>query len=67
MLESLSGRPVVSVAGIRELTGTMFPAANELASRLGELGILVEFTDHKRHRRFRYDAYVRLFEEGTAP
>jgi len=66
VLESLYQRPIVSVSHIRELTGTTFPAANELASRLVELGILVEFTGQKRHRRFRYDPYVRLFEEGTA-
>ena len=64
VLEKLYERPIVSVAQIRELTGTTYPAANDLASRLAELGILVEFTGQKRHRRFRYDGYVRLFEEG---
>ena len=63
VLEHLYERPIVSVTQIRELTGTTFPAANELASRLEDLGILVEFTGQRRHRRFRHDAYVRLFED----
>jgi hypothetical protein len=54
------------VTQIRELTRTTYPAANELAGRLVELGILVEYTGQKRHRRFRYDAYIRLFEGGSA-
>ena len=65
VLERLYAQPIVSVAQIRALTGTSYPAANDLAARLTDLGILVEFTGHRRHRRFRYDAYVRLFEEES--
>jgi len=64
ILEKLYERPIMSVSQIRELTNTSYPAANELVSRLTALGILVEFTGQKRHRQFRYDAYVRLFDEG---
>ena len=64
VLEKLYERPIVSVAHIRELTKTTYPAANDLVSRLAALGILVEFTGQRRHRRFRYDAYIRLFEEA---
>jgi Fic family protein len=63
VLEKLYERPIISVAQIREVTGTSYQAANDLAGRLVQLGILVEFTGHKRHRRFRYDGYVRLFDE----
>jgi hypothetical protein len=34
-----------------------------IVRRLAEIGVLREFTGQARHRRFRYDAYVRLFEE----
>jgi cell filamentation protein, protein adenylyltransferase len=67
VLEKLYERPIMSVAQIRELTNTSYQAANDLVTRLTELGILVEFTGQKRHRRFRYDAYVRLFEEEFDP
>ena len=63
ILEKLYERPIMSVSHIRELTKTSYPAANELVSRLTSLGILVEFTGQKRHRQFRYDAYIRLFDE----
>ena len=45
------------------LTGTTFTAANALVERFVEAGILVEITGQARYRRFRYEAYTRLFEE----
>ena len=47
------------------LLGTTFAGANQIVQRLVEIGILREFTGQARHRRFRYDAYVRLFDEET--
>lgn len=66
VLESLYDRPIVSVADVREMTGTTYPAANTLVARLEKLGILAEITGNARHRRFRYESYVRIFSEGTA-
>ncbi|HWF84143.1 MAG TPA: Fic family protein [Vicinamibacterales bacterium] len=63
VLEKLYERPIMSVSQIRELTNTTYTAANDLVARLAALGILVEFTGQRRHRRFRYDAYIRLFDE----
>lgn len=63
VLESLFDRPIVSVAGVRDITGTGYPAANQLVARLTELGILREVTGHSRNRRFQYEPYVRLFTE----
>lgn len=40
------------------------PAANQLVERLVAVGILVEITGQARNRRFRYDAYVSLFDES---
>jgi Fic family protein len=62
VLEQLYERPIVSVSDVRKLLGTTFAGANQIVQRLGELGILVEFTGQARNRRFRYDAYVRLFD-----
>lgn len=63
VLERLYKHPIVSVTDIRTLLGTTFAGANQIVQRLADLGVLVEITGQARHRRFRYDAYVRLFEE----
>ena len=63
VLERLYERPIVSVADVRAFTGTTYPAANQLVQKLVEHGVLAEITGQKRHRRFRYDAYIRLFDE----
>lgn len=64
VLEALYERPIVSVAEVRELTGTGFAAANTLVARLVDQGILVEITGNARNRRFRYEPYMRLFTDG---
>ena len=66
ILHSLYERPIVSAKEIQGLIGTTFAAANQIVRRLVDLGILVEITGHARNRRFRYDAYVRLFEDEGA-
>lgn len=63
VLESLFDHPIVSVGAVREITKTSFAAANQLVTRLVELGVLREVTGYTRNRRFRYEAYVRLFTE----
>jgi Fic family protein len=63
VLERLYERPIMSVKEIRELIGTTFPAANQLVKRMVNIGILSEITGRRRNRRFRYDAYIRLFDE----
>jgi Fic family protein len=66
VLERLYERPIVSVNDVRDLTGTSYPAANQLVERLVKIGILAEMTGQTRHRRFQYDTYVRLFDEPEA-
>ncbi|MPZ21142.1 MAG: Fic family protein [Luteitalea sp.] len=66
VLERLYERPIVSVTDVREMLRTTFAGANQIVQRLVGLKILTEMTGRARHRRFRYDAYVRLFEEGGA-
>lgn len=63
VLEHLYERPIVSVDDVRSLTGVTYAAANTLVGRLAAHGILVEMTGQRRHRRFRYDPYIRLFDE----
>lgn len=63
VLERLYERPIISVKEVRTITGTSNPAANQLVQKLTKHGVLNEITGQKRNRRFRYEAYVRLFEE----
>jgi hypothetical protein len=37
--------------------------ANQLVSRLVDVGVLSEITGYARNRRFRFEPYVQLFEE----
>jgi Fic family protein len=64
VLERLYEHPIVSVKEVQALLGTTFAGANQIVQRLTALGVLREMTGQARHRRFRYDEYVRLFEEG---
>jgi Fic family protein len=63
VLEKLFDHPIMSVNDLRRLTRTTYPAANQLVQRFVEQEILREITGQARHRRFRYDAYVRLFDD----
>ncbi len=64
VLEAMYQRPILSVKDIKEITGTSFAAANNLVARLTDLGMIREITGQVRNRRFRYESYIQLFEEG---
>lgn len=63
VLEHLYQQPILSVTDVQKLTRTTFPAANQLVSRLVKLGIISEMTGQKRHRRFHYEPYIKLFND----
>ena len=62
ILEHLYARPIVSVNEVRDLLGVTYTAANGLVDRLVEVGVLAEMTGQARNRRFRYAAYIDLFD-----
>ena len=62
VLQHLYVRPIVSATHVQDLLGSTFAGANQIVKRLEGLGILVEITGQARHRRFRYEPYVRLFD-----
>lgn len=66
VLESLYERPIVTVSEVQTLIGATYAAANNLVTRLARLGVLQEITGYARNRRFRYEAYVRLFTDESA-
>jgi Fic family protein len=61
VIEQLYESPIVSVNEVQGLTGTSYPAANQLVSKLVEVGILTEITGQARNRKFRYQKYIDLF------
>jgi Fic family protein len=63
VLEYLFEHPIVSVSELCELTGTTYPAANQMVERMVDIGILLEVTGRTRNRRFRYEPYVNLFSD----
>jgi hypothetical protein len=65
ILQYLYEHPIVSAKDVRDPIGTTFAGANQIVHRLVDAGVLVEITGHARHRRFRYDPYVRLFSEDA--
>ena len=66
LLERLYFRPIVSVPAIMEITGLSFANANSLARLLETIGLLRETSGRKRNRRFSYQPYLDLFQEGSA-
>ncbi len=63
VLERLYRSPILSVAGVRKITGTSYTAANQLVARFVDAGILEEATGYQRNRQFRYAPYIRIFSD----
>lgn len=61
-LDWLYSHPIISIAQAAEMTGTTYPPAAKLIRRLVDAGILTEATGFRRHRRYRYEDYIRAFE-----
>jgi DNA-binding MarR family transcriptional regulator len=62
VLEHLYERPIVSINEVRDLIGFTYIAANQLVDRMVEIGVLEEITGQAPNRRFRYGAYISLFD-----
>jgi len=63
IMEGLFDHPIVSVATVREWLGLTPAGANQIVARLEGIGLLREITGYARNRRFRFEPYLRLFEE----
>ena len=63
ILDKLFDHPIITVATVRDWLRVTPAGANNLVNRLAEAGILREITGYARNRRFRFDPYLRLFEE----
>jgi len=67
ILEYLYKRPILEVSEIEQLLGMTYAGANNLVSRLVEIGLLQEITGQKRHRVFHYGPYLDLFSDTQRP
>ena len=65
LLEYVYEHPIVAVSDVQRLTGTTYPAANNLVARMVNNRILSEFTGQTRNRMFQYQSYIDLFHKGT--
>jgi Fic family protein len=68
IMDRLFEHPIVTVATVRDWLDVTPAGANNLVKRLVAVGLLREITGYARNRRFRFDPYLRLFEDpnGTA-
>ncbi len=64
VMDRLFDHPIVTVAKVREWLDITPAGANQIVARLEGIGLLREITGYARNRRFRFDPYLRLFEEG---
>jgi Fic family protein len=63
LLSLLFQRPLVNVKLVESELGVTFPTANRLVARFEELKLLREVTGQRRSRMFRYEPYMRLFDD----
>lgn len=66
LLSMLYERPLVNVKLVSQIVKVTFPTANRLVMRFEELGLLREVTGQRRLRVFRYEPYLRLFDDSFA-
>jgi Fic family protein len=64
VMDRLFDRPIVTVATVREWLDVTPAGANNIVARLERIGLFREITGYARNRRFRFDPYLRLFEDG---
>ena len=62
LLEHMFERPIISVQDAADLLKVTFAAANQLIDRMEKKDMVREITGNRRHRRFRYEPYVKLFD-----
>lgn len=64
VMDRLFDHPIVTVAIVRDWLGLTATGAHQIVNRLEGIGLLREITGYARNRRFRFEPYLRLFEEA---
>jgi Fic family protein len=63
LLAAVFQRPVVNVKYVADQLDVTFPTANRLVGAFEDLGLLREVTGQRRSRLFRYEPYLKLFDD----
>jgi len=63
VLEHLYQDPIIHVRNVEKWTETTYANANNLVSKLEEIGVLTEISGRARNRVFCYDSYVSIFRD----
>jgi Fic family protein len=63
IMDRLFEHPIVAVSTVRDWLDVTPAGANNLVKRLVDIDLLREITGYARNRRFRFDPYLRLFED----
>jgi len=63
VLDRLFSQPLVNAAWVERSIVVSQPTANAILSRFEASGVLREITGQRRNRVYRYDAYLRLFDQ----
>lgn len=63
IMDKLFDHPIVSVEVVRKWLDVTPAGANNLVKKLEGIGVLREITGYARNRQFRFEPYLRLFEE----
>jgi Fic family protein len=65
LVDHLFMNPLITIHGIRRLTGISHATAGRLVKEMIELGILHEITGYARNRKFLYKDYFDILKEGV--
>ena len=65
LVDHLFMNPLITIHGIRRLTGISHATAGRLVKQMMELGILHEITGYARNRKFLYKDYFDILKEGV--
>jgi Fic family protein len=62
---AMQQKPILSIAGVSDITGLTVPTVTSCLLALNKLGIARELTGQRRRRLFGYDEYIKILNEGT--
>jgi len=63
LLDLLLKQPIVNIRIIQDHLACTFTPASKVTEQLTQIGLLKEITGNKRNRFYRYEPYLKLFDE----
>jgi len=65
LIDTLFGRPIITIGQVTEELRISRQAATKLVGRFEDIGIVEEITGKERYKQYMFVDYVRIIEEGT--